>query len=77
MLWSFCMFQANLCRSHLCLRQAVVACLRQLVQRDAMEVSEHAVTLVKELPRRDNTQLGESELSHECCQYMLLLLLLL
>ncbi|XP_053192170.1 HEAT repeat-containing protein 5A [Scomber japonicus] len=49
---------ANLCSSYLCLRRAVVACLRQLVQREALEVSEHAVTLVKELPRRDNTQLA-------------------
>uniref|UniRef100_A0A8D0A350 HEAT repeat-containing protein 5A n=1 Tax=Sander lucioperca TaxID=283035 RepID=A0A8D0A350_SANLU len=48
---------AHLCSSYLCLRQAVVACLRQLVQREALEVSQHAVTLVKELPRRDNTQL--------------------
>ncbi|XP_059208691.1 LOW QUALITY PROTEIN: HEAT repeat-containing protein 5A [Centropristis striata] len=48
---------AHLCSSYLCLRRAVVACLRQLVQREASEVSEHAVTLVKELPRRDNTQL--------------------
>uniref|UniRef100_A0A671UXG9 HEAT repeat-containing protein 5A n=1 Tax=Sparus aurata TaxID=8175 RepID=A0A671UXG9_SPAAU len=48
---------ANLCSSYLCLRRAVVACLRQLVQREALEVSEHAVTLVKELPRRENTQL--------------------
>ncbi|XP_054861607.1 HEAT repeat-containing protein 5A isoform X4 [Amphiprion ocellaris] len=48
---------ANLCSSFLCLRRAVVACLRQLVQREALEVSEHAVALVKELPRRDNTQL--------------------
>ncbi|AWP15910.1 HEAT repeat-containing protein 5A [Scophthalmus maximus] len=48
---------ANLCSSYLCLRRAVVACLRQLVQREALEVSEHAVTLVKELPRRDNTHL--------------------
>ncbi|KAM9355893.1 HEAT repeat-containing protein 5A isoform 2-T2 [Pholidichthys leucotaenia] len=48
---------ANLCSSFLYLRRAVMACLRQLVQREALEVSEHAVTLVKELPRRDNTQL--------------------
>ncbi|KAK5857880.1 hypothetical protein PBY51_011093 [Eleginops maclovinus] len=48
---------AHLCSSYLCLRRAGVACLRQLVQREALEVSEHAVTLVKELPRRDNTQL--------------------
>uniref|UniRef100_A0A3Q3XP86 HEAT repeat containing 5A n=1 Tax=Mola mola TaxID=94237 RepID=A0A3Q3XP86_MOLML len=39
---------ANLCSSFLCLRRAVVPCLRQLVQREALEVSEHAVTLVKE-----------------------------
>uniref|UniRef100_A0A8C1XTT1 HEAT repeat-containing protein 5A n=1 Tax=Cyprinus carpio TaxID=7962 RepID=A0A8C1XTT1_CYPCA len=50
----------NLCSSYLSLRCAVVACLRQLAQREAVEVSEHAVALVKELPRRDNTQLGES-----------------
>ncbi|KAM6973609.1 HEAT repeat-containing protein 5A [Aplochiton taeniatus] len=47
----------NLCSSYLSLRRAVVACLRQLAQREALEVSEHAVALVKELPRRDNTQL--------------------
>ncbi|XP_017331866.1 HEAT repeat-containing protein 5A isoform X5 [Ictalurus punctatus] len=47
----------NLCSSYLYLRRAVVACLRQLAQREAVEVSEHAVALVKELPRRDNTQL--------------------
>ncbi|XP_067099249.1 HEAT repeat-containing protein 5A isoform X1 [Osmerus mordax] len=47
----------NLCSSYLSLRRAVVACLRQLAQREALEVSEHAIALVKELPRRDNTQL--------------------
>ncbi|XP_059376453.1 HEAT repeat-containing protein 5A isoform X3 [Carassius carassius] len=47
----------NLCSSYLFLRRAVVACLRQLAQREAVEVSEHAIALVKELPRRDNTQL--------------------
>ncbi|XP_058470663.1 HEAT repeat-containing protein 5A isoform X2 [Solea solea] len=47
----------DLCSSYLCLRRSVLACLRQLVQREALEVCEHAVTLVKELPRRDNTQL--------------------
>uniref|UniRef100_A0A667YCV2 HEAT repeat-containing protein 5A n=1 Tax=Myripristis murdjan TaxID=586833 RepID=A0A667YCV2_9TELE len=39
----------NLCSSYLCLRRAVVACLRQLAQREALEVSEHAVALVKDL----------------------------
>ncbi|NWR15542.1 HTR5A protein, partial [Emberiza fucata] len=38
----------NLCSSYLLLRRAVVACLRQLVQREAAEVSEYAVALVKE-----------------------------
>uniref|UniRef100_A0A4W5N0V4 HEAT repeat-containing protein 5A n=1 Tax=Hucho hucho TaxID=62062 RepID=A0A4W5N0V4_9TELE len=35
----------NLCSSYLSLRRAVVACLRQLVQKEALEVSEHAVAL--------------------------------
>jgi len=30
---------------HLILRRAVVACLRQLVQREAVEVSDHALSL--------------------------------
>uniref|UniRef100_A0A8B9Q371 HEAT repeat-containing protein 5A n=1 Tax=Apteryx owenii TaxID=8824 RepID=A0A8B9Q371_APTOW len=38
----------NLCSSYLLLRRAVVACLHQLVQREAAEVSEYAVALVKE-----------------------------
>ncbi|XP_032480273.1 HEAT repeat-containing protein 5A isoform X6 [Phocoena sinus] len=37
----------NLCSPYLLLRRAVLACLRQLVQREAAEVSEHAVTLAK------------------------------
>uniref|UniRef100_A0A673BU21 HEAT repeat-containing protein 5A n=1 Tax=Sphaeramia orbicularis TaxID=375764 RepID=A0A673BU21_9TELE len=48
----------HLSSSYLSLRGAVVACLRQLVQREALEVSQLAVTVVKELNRRDNTQLG-------------------
>lgn len=55
--------QANLCSSYLCLRRAAVACLRQLVQRDALEVSQLAVTLVKETTRRDVTALGEEPLA--------------
>lgn len=54
----------NLCSSYLSLRRAVVACLRQLAQKEALEVSEHAVALVKELPRRDNTHLGETKKTH-------------
>nr|XP_057946007.1 HEAT repeat-containing protein 5A-like isoform X1 [Doryrhamphus excisus] len=48
---------ANLCSSHLCLRRAVVACLRQLVQRGAREVCELAVAQFKELQRREHTQM--------------------
>ncbi|XP_053700963.1 HEAT repeat-containing protein 5A [Synchiropus splendidus] len=52
-----CSMLAHLGGSHWCLRRAVVACLRQLVQREALEVCERAVTLVKEVPRRDHSQL--------------------
>ncbi|XP_074852994.1 HEAT repeat-containing protein 5A isoform X3 [Carettochelys insculpta] len=38
----------NLCSSYLLLRRAVIACLCQLVQREASEVSEHAVAFVKD-----------------------------
>uniref|UniRef100_A0A671S206 HEAT repeat-containing protein 5A n=1 Tax=Sinocyclocheilus anshuiensis TaxID=1608454 RepID=A0A671S206_9TELE len=48
----------NLCSSYLSLRRAVVACLRQLAQREAVEVSEHAVALVKELPHVTIKEVG-------------------
>uniref|UniRef100_A0A2K6G5K4 HEAT repeat-containing protein 5A n=1 Tax=Propithecus coquereli TaxID=379532 RepID=A0A2K6G5K4_PROCO len=38
----------NLCSPYLLLRRSVLACLRQLVQREAAEVSEHAVMLTKD-----------------------------
>ncbi|XP_051881474.1 HEAT repeat-containing protein 5A isoform X2 [Pristis pectinata] len=38
----------NLCSSHLLLRRAVIACLRQLVQKEAAEVLEYAMALAKE-----------------------------
>uniref|UniRef100_A0A1W7RGW1 HEAT repeat-containing protein 5A n=1 Tax=Agkistrodon contortrix contortrix TaxID=8713 RepID=A0A1W7RGW1_AGKCO len=38
----------NLSSSYLLLRRAVLACLHQLVQREAVEVSEHAVALAKD-----------------------------
>lgn len=47
----------NLSSSSLVLRRSVVACLRQIVQREALEVSELAVCLVKELPRREQSAL--------------------
>ncbi|XP_053526486.1 HEAT repeat-containing protein 5A isoform X3 [Artibeus jamaicensis] len=43
-----CCLCVNLCSPYLLLRRAVLACLRQLVQREAAEVSEHAVTLTKD-----------------------------
>uniref|UniRef100_A0A670XWD4 HEAT repeat-containing protein 5A n=1 Tax=Pseudonaja textilis TaxID=8673 RepID=A0A670XWD4_PSETE len=50
----------NLSSSYLLLRRAVLACLHQLVQREAVEVSEHAVALAKE-GREDFTS-GNTEL---------------
>lgn len=41
-------FQVNLCSPYLLLRRAVLACLRQLVQREAAEVSEHAAMFAKD-----------------------------
>ncbi|XP_077421106.1 HEAT repeat-containing protein 5A isoform X2 [Vanacampus margaritifer] len=52
-----CSMLANLCSSHLCLRGAAVACLRQLVQREALEVCQLAVAQVKQPQRRHNTPL--------------------
>ena len=42
-------FQETLHSSHLLLRRAAVACLRQLAQREAREVCEHALVLVNEM----------------------------
>ncbi|KAM3918608.1 HEAT repeat-containing protein 5A isoform 2-T2 [Leptodactylus fuscus] len=38
----------HLCNPHLVLRRAVLACLRQLAQREAAEVSEHAMAMAKD-----------------------------
>ncbi|XP_018409657.1 PREDICTED: HEAT repeat-containing protein 5A [Nanorana parkeri] len=38
----------HLCSPHLILRRSVLACLRQLAQREAAEVSEHAMTMAKD-----------------------------
>uniref|UniRef100_A0A452QZ09 HEAT repeat containing 5A n=1 Tax=Ursus americanus TaxID=9643 RepID=A0A452QZ09_URSAM len=51
----------NLCSPYLLLRRAVLACLRQLVQREAAEVSGHAVMLAKD--SRDELTPGNSFLS--------------
>lgn len=52
------LFQVNLSSSYLLLRRAVLACLRQLVQREAAEVSEHAVSLAKD--NRDDFNPGKA-----------------
>lgn len=49
-----CLFlQRTLSSNHLLLRKAAVSCLRQLAQREAKEVCEHAMTLASE--NRDNS----------------------
>lgn len=40
--------QRTLISNHLLLRKAAVSCLRQLTQREAKEVCEHALTLANE-----------------------------
>ncbi|XP_019356147.1 HEAT repeat-containing protein 5B isoform X3 [Alligator mississippiensis] len=44
----------HLCSSHLLLRRAAVACLRQLAQREAAEVCEYAMSLAKNAGDREN-----------------------
>ncbi|XP_072293433.1 HEAT repeat-containing protein 5B isoform X1 [Eucyclogobius newberryi] len=46
----------HLCSSHLLLRRAAVACLRQLAQREAAEVCEYAMSLAKK--KGDNTNIN-------------------
>lgn len=43
----------HLCSPYLLLRRSVLACLRQLVQREAAEVSEHAVMLAQDSSREE------------------------
>ena len=43
--YELCTWQETLSSEHLILRRAVVSCLRQLVQREAQEVSDHALSL--------------------------------
>uniref|UniRef100_A0A8C3ARS2 HEAT repeat-containing protein 5B n=1 Tax=Cyclopterus lumpus TaxID=8103 RepID=A0A8C3ARS2_CYCLU len=47
----------HLCSSHLLLRRAAVACLRQLAQREAAEVCEYAMSLAKRAG--DNTTVSK------------------
>ncbi|KAG7230040.1 hypothetical protein INR49_009760 [Caranx melampygus] len=49
----------HLCSSHLLLRRAAVACLRQLAQREAAEVVEYAMSLAKRAgDSKDNTTIN-------------------
>ncbi|XP_055794155.1 HEAT repeat-containing protein 5B isoform X3 [Salvelinus fontinalis] len=45
----------HLCSSHLLLRRAAVACLRQLAQREAAEVCEYAMSLARNKESKDST----------------------
>ncbi|XP_054676101.1 HEAT repeat-containing protein 5B isoform X3 [Grus americana] len=47
--------QVHLCSSHLLLRRAAVACLRQLAQREAAEVCEYAMSLAKNAGDKENS----------------------
>uniref|UniRef100_A0A8C8SCT0 HEAT repeat-containing protein 5B n=1 Tax=Pelusios castaneus TaxID=367368 RepID=A0A8C8SCT0_9SAUR len=48
----------HLCSSHLLLRRAAVACLRQLAQREAAEVCEYAMSLAKNGGDKENSETG-------------------
>uniref|UniRef100_A0AAY4EL99 HEAT repeat-containing protein 5B n=1 Tax=Denticeps clupeoides TaxID=299321 RepID=A0AAY4EL99_9TELE len=53
----------HLCSSHLLLRRAAVACLRQLVQREAAEVCEYAMSLARKAgDTKDNLNITETGL---------------
>uniref|UniRef100_A0A673L992 HEAT repeat containing 5B n=1 Tax=Sinocyclocheilus rhinocerous TaxID=307959 RepID=A0A673L992_9TELE len=52
----------HLCSSHLLLRRAAVACLRQLAQREAAEVCEYAMSLARKAgDGKDSTNLNITE----------------
>uniref|UniRef100_A0A674INZ1 HEAT repeat-containing protein 5B n=1 Tax=Terrapene triunguis TaxID=2587831 RepID=A0A674INZ1_9SAUR len=51
----------HLCSSHLLLRRAAVACLRQLAQREAAEVCEYAMSLAKNAGDKENSGVNITE----------------
>ncbi|XP_042289028.1 HEAT repeat-containing protein 5B isoform X3 [Thunnus maccoyii] len=51
----------HLCSSHLLLRRAAVACLRQLAQREAAEVCEYAMSLAKRAGDNNTIKLNITE----------------
>ncbi len=56
--------QEMLDNSHLLLRRAAVACLRQLAQREAREVCEHAVKIGKQ--SKDKTSIIGENRNRKC-----------
>ncbi|XP_047300768.1 HEAT repeat-containing protein 5B isoform X6 [Homo sapiens] len=50
----------HLCSSHLLLRRAAVACLRQLAQREAAEVCEYAMSLAKNTGDKESSSANVS-----------------
>uniref|UniRef100_A0A8C3VA11 HEAT repeat-containing protein 5B n=1 Tax=Catharus ustulatus TaxID=91951 RepID=A0A8C3VA11_CATUS len=48
----------HLCSSHLLLRRAAVACLRQLAQREASEVCEYAMSLAKNAGDKESSAIN-------------------
>lgn len=56
MMYSFIFFQSALNSSHLLLRRASVACLRQLAQREASEVCTHALSWARESSTSSNNK---------------------
>lgn len=55
----YCGAQVHLSSSHLLLRRAAVACLRQLAQREAAEVCEYAMSLAKRAGDSKDTTISE------------------
>uniref|UniRef100_A0A8C3V9X3 HEAT repeat-containing protein 5B n=1 Tax=Catharus ustulatus TaxID=91951 RepID=A0A8C3V9X3_CATUS len=51
----------HLCSSHLLLRRAAVACLRQLAQREASEVCEYAMSLAKNAGDKESSGVNITE----------------
>ncbi|XP_044515519.1 HEAT repeat-containing protein 5B [Gracilinanus agilis] len=54
----------HLCSSHLLLRRAAVACLRQLAQREAAEVCEYAMSLAKNAGDKENSGINDLLVLH-------------
>ncbi|XP_030052254.1 HEAT repeat-containing protein 5B [Microcaecilia unicolor] len=48
----------HLCSSHLLLRRAAVACLRQLAQREAAEVCEYAMSMAKNASDKESSDIN-------------------